>query len=81
MRISPSSLSSSGRRFGFSLLFTCHLVFLSSFLDKGREKNFEELVLSFFLLKQTGVSGLCFWELGEELEEAAVLCWVVGFSF
>lgn len=80
MRISPSS-SSSGRRFGFSLLFTCHLVFLSSFLDKGRENKLRRLVLSFFLLKQTGVSGLCFWELGEELKEAAVLCCVVEFSF
>lgn len=78
MRISPSS--SSGRRFGFSFLFTCHLVFLFSFLDKGREKNFEELVLSFFW-KQATVSGLCFWELGEELEEAAVVCCVVEFSF
>lgn len=79
MRISPSS--SSGRRFGFSLLFTCHLVFLSSFLDKGREKNNSKNRSIVFFWKHTGVGGLCFWELGEELEEAAVLCCVVEFSF
>lgn len=27
------------------------------------------------------MSGLCFWELGEELEEAAVLCCVIEFFF
>lgn len=27
------------------------------------------------------MSGLCFWELGEELEEAVVLCCVVEFFF
>lgn len=77
MRISPSS--SSGGRFGFSLLFTCHLVFLSSFLDKGREKNFEELVISF--LEANWSECFVFLGIGRRVEEAVVLCWVVGFSF
>lgn len=61
-------------------LFSLLAILSSSFLHKGREKTTRRLVLSFFW-KQATVSGLCFWELAEELEEAAVVCCVVEFSF